>query len=174
LPPKPSSKPASKRNLILGVAGAASLAVAIAVFDRGESPPRATEPESAPAPVPDAPSPPAPIAASPGAPSPPASPSRRRVAARDAGAPLDESALMAGLHALGETDPALSLRLAAEGNARFPDSPDAPERAWIVVKSLVNLERFDEARVAGRLMVGKYPNDSWSLDVQRHLLSNPP
>jgi hypothetical protein len=86
----------------------------------------------------------------------------------------DEPSLMARLHQLKETDPPLSLRLAREGNTRFPDSPEAPERTWIVVKSLVDLHRFDEARAEARSMVAKYPNDSYAADVQRHLLSNPP
>ena len=93
--------------------------------------------------------------------------------ARDLAALVNEAALTVRLRQLGETDPALSLRLAREGNARFPNSPDAPERAFIVVKSLVDLARFKEAQQEARKMLKAYPNDPRTLDVERHLLSNP-
>jgi hypothetical protein len=72
-----------------------------------------------------------------------------------------------------ETNPPLSLRLAREGNARFPHTPDAPERAFIVVKSLVDMARFEEAQGEARKMLKDFPNDPHTLDVERHLLSNP-
>jgi len=87
--------------------------------------------------------------------------------------PLDEASLMKKLRALEGTNPPLTLRLAREGNRRLPDSPDAPERAWMAVKALANMENFREARDEARVMVKRYPGTSWSLDVQRHLLSNP-
>jgi hypothetical protein len=93
--------------------------------------------------------------------------------ARDLSALVNEAALMVRLHQLGETDPPLSLQLAREGNARFPNSPDAPERAFIVVKSLVDMTRFKEAQEEARKMLKRYPNDPHTLDVERHLLSNP-
>ncbi len=93
--------------------------------------------------------------------------------ARDLAALVNEAALMVRLRQLEETDPPLSLRLAREGNARFPTSPDAPERAFIVVKSLVDLARFKEAQQEARRMLRAYPNDPRTLDVERHLLSNP-
>jgi hypothetical protein len=86
---------------------------------------------------------------------------------------VNEVALMVRLHQLGETNPPLSLRLAREGNARFPHTPDAPERAFIVVKSLVDMARFKEAQGEARKMLKDYPNDPHTLDVERHLLSNP-
>jgi hypothetical protein len=93
--------------------------------------------------------------------------------ARDLAAMVNEAALMVRLRQLGETDPPLTLRLAREGNARFPKSPDAPERAFIVVKSLVDMTRFKEAQEEARRMLKNYPNDPHTLDVERHLLSNP-
>jgi hypothetical protein len=93
--------------------------------------------------------------------------------ARDLAALVNEAALMVRLRQLRETDPPLSLRLAREGNARFPNSSDAPERAFIVVKSLVDLARFKEAQQEARKMLKAYPNDPRTLDVERHLLSNP-
>jgi hypothetical protein len=86
---------------------------------------------------------------------------------------VNEAALMVRLRQLGETDPPLTLRLAREGNARFPNSPDAPERAFIVVKSLVDMTRFKEAQEEARRMLKNYPNDPHTLEVERHLLSNP-
>jgi hypothetical protein len=86
---------------------------------------------------------------------------------------LDEASLMVKLRALAGDDPPLTMRLAKEGNARFPDSPDAPERAWMIVKSLANLQRFKEARDEAKIMVKRYPGTSFAYDVERHLLSNP-
>jgi hypothetical protein len=102
-----------------------------------------------------------------------AHPAAAPLTARDLAALVNEAALMVRLHQLEETDPPLSLRLAREGNARFPNSPDAPERAFIVVKSLVDMARFKEAQQEARKMLKAYPNDPRTLDVERHLLSNP-
>jgi hypothetical protein len=93
--------------------------------------------------------------------------------AKDLRALANEAALMVRLHQLGETDPPLSLRLAREGNARLPRTPDAAERAFIVVKSLVDMARFKEAQDEARKMLKDYPGDPHTLDVERHLLSNP-
>lgn len=84
-----------------------------------------------------------------------------------------EAAIMQRLHAIGETDPAAALGLALEGNARFPASADAPERGWIICRSLVDLRRFSEAVAEARVMVEQYPDTPWALDVERHLLVNP-
>jgi TolA-binding protein len=92
---------------------------------------------------------------------------------RDVAALVSEASLMVRLHQLAETDPPISLELAREGNARFPHSPEAPERAFIVVKSLVDMGRFKEAQQEARRMLKDYPNDPHTLDVERHLLSNP-
>jgi len=86
---------------------------------------------------------------------------------------LDEPSMMSTLRALGDSEPQHSLDIAREGNARFPDSPDAAERQWYVCKSLVNLANFYEARDEARSMVAKYPETPWTLDVARHLLTNP-
>ena len=80
---------------------------------------------------------------------------------------------MKNLHELGEAAPAASLRLALEGNARFPTSLQAPERGWIICKSLVNMQRFQEAVAEARVVVEQYPNTPWALDIARHLLVNP-
>jgi hypothetical protein len=93
--------------------------------------------------------------------------------AREVTAVVNEAALMVRLHQLGETNPPLSLQLARDGNARYPKSADAPERAFIVVKSLVDMGRFKKAQAEARKMLKSYPNDPHTLDVERHLLSNP-
>jgi TolA-binding protein len=84
-----------------------------------------------------------------------------------------EDALMIKLRSLAGQDPQQIIRLAREANARDPDGPNAPERAWMVVKSLTDLQRFSEAKDEAQAMVNRYPGTSWALDVQRHLLSNP-
>jgi len=81
---------------------------------------------------------------------------------------------MAKLRDLEESDPILTLQLAREGNAQYPDSPDAPERQWMVAKALTNMGLFDEARVEAEFAVKQYPGTSWTNDLQRHVLSNPP
>jgi len=81
---------------------------------------------------------------------------------------------MHALRALGDSDPQRSLQLAREAEQGYPDSPDAAERAWYVCKSLVNLERFTDARHEAKRMVDKYSDTSWAADVARHLLVNPP
>ncbi len=89
-------------------------------------------------------------------------------------APLpDEPTLMSTLRTLGDSEPERSLQLARDAEQRFPDSPDAAEQEWYVCKSLVNLERFYDAREEARLMVAAYPGTPWATDVQRHLLVNP-
>jgi len=110
---------------------------------------------------------------------PPASASRsaahyRQPAEPDAGKRLDEASLMAKLHDLAASDPPLSLQLAREAVARFPDSPNAPEFEWNVVKALANMERYKEAEDEARIMVKKYPGNDFAADVDRHLLNHPP
>jgi hypothetical protein len=99
--------------------------------------------------------------------------SLRRPASARSTAPSAEASLMAKLHELGETDPPRSLELAIQGNRLYPESKDAPERGWIICKSLVNMQRFEEAQAEARIMVERYPNTPWTLDVERHLLVNP-
>ncbi len=86
---------------------------------------------------------------------------------------LDEATLMNELREMRQSDPELSLRMARDGNERFPSSPDAAERATIVVKSLMRMGRADEATAEARAMVERYPGTSWALDVKRHMLDVP-
>jgi hypothetical protein len=88
--------------------------------------------------------------------------------------PFDEASLMARIHELGSSDPELSLLLAREGNERYPNSPDAVKRMWVIVKALSELGRSEEARREALIMVQKHPNNNLTGDVRRHVLSNPP
>jgi len=87
--------------------------------------------------------------------------------------PPDEPTVMAELRGLMFTAPASSLQIARDGNARFPDGPDAAERGWFEVRVLVLLDRFDEARHVARRLVQRYPDTQWANDVRRHLRSHP-
>jgi len=86
----------------------------------------------------------------------------------------DEASLMSTLRALGDSDPERSLQLARAAEQRFPGSQDAAERSWYVCKSLVNLKRFSDAREEAKRMANEHPDTSWTADVARHLLVNPP
>ena len=90
-----------------------------------------------------------------------------------AGKPLDETSLMTKLHDLAARS-SLSLRLAKEALVRFPDSPNAPEFNWNLVKALFNMGRLEEAQKEARVMVAKYPGDYFAGDVDHHLLNHPP
>lgn len=80
---------------------------------------------------------------------------------------------MSQLRALVHTAPEQALALARRGDALFPNSPDAPERAWSAVKSLDLLKRFQEAQAEARLMLRLYPDTPWTEDVERHVLLYP-
>lgn len=85
----------------------------------------------------------------------------------------DEASLMGELRRLVKDDPTAALELAREANRRFPGSADAPERGWVIVKSLASMGRFEEARNEAQTMVDTYRNTPWAADVKRHLLTNP-
>ena len=165
------SKPAAIISAAIGVAALAVVLGALALRGERSRPAPGEEQETVAA------DPPAPKDEAP-APMPPASTPkevayRRQPSGRDAGAYPTEASLLAKLHELEETNPPLSLQLAREAVARFPDSPNAPEFEWDVVKALTNLERFREAQDEARIMVRRYPGTSWTNDIQRHVLSNP-
>ncbi len=88
--------------------------------------------------------------------------------------PRDEVALMAKLRDLGPiANPELSLKLAREGDEKFPASPDAAERGWFIVRALMEMRRTDDAIAESRIMVEKYRGASFANDVERHMLSHP-
>ena len=92
----------------------------------------------------------------------------------NAGKLLDETSLLTKLHDLAVSDPTLSLKLAKEAVDRFPDSPNAPEFEWNVVKALFNMGRLEEAKDEARIMQWKYPDNYFTGDVEHHLLNPPP
>ncbi len=93
---------------------------------------------------------------------------------RDGGARLDEATLLSRLHDLAASDPPRSLALAREAAARFPDSSNAPEFEWNIVKALANMDRYLEAETEARRMLHKFPGNAFADDVERHLLNHPP
>jgi hypothetical protein len=170
------SRPAKPAIVILA-AGVTALAVLLIVFalrDKRSAPapietqdPIVAATPPAPGEPPARPLPPVPAALAMG--------SRLRVATKpDAEKPLDETSLMTRLHDLSASDPSLSLRLAKEALDRFPDSPNAPEFNWNLVKALFNMGRVEEARGEARVMIAKYPGNDFAADVDHHLLNHPP
>ena len=169
------SRPA---RIIVGAGSAIALVAILAMFalrDNRPSPPPAEVPVpvadrsvlSAPAPaVPNLP-PQLPVPSA-------AAPKLRKPAPPEVAKTLDEASLLAKLHVLGPSDPPLSLQLAREAVARFPDSPNAPEFAWNVAKALFNMGRMKEAEAEARVMVKKYPGNYFAGDVEHHLLNHPP
>ena len=77
------------------------------------------------------------------------------------------------LRDLLNSQPLRAIELARQANQRAPESPDAAERAWIIVKALAGLGRFHEARDEAAGLVSKYPDTSWALDAKRHMLVQP-
>ncbi len=79
------------------------------------------------------------------------------------GASRPRGSRSAGVAAAGET-----------GRRELPDSPNAPEFQWNVVKALFNMAHLDEAKNEARVMLWKYPSSSFTGDVIHHLLNPPP
>jgi hypothetical protein len=95
-----------------------------------------------------------------------------RADASDGGA-RDDASLMARLREVQDADPALAYELAKEGQRRFPESADAPERAALAVKALaLQGKRFEARREAGD-MVAKYPDSPWAREVEMHTGAHP-
>ena len=144
--------------------------------------PKATEPLPAPAKAPEKPVPaPTPRPTRPpvvDASIPPDAISARPPAPKKAATPkpkmLSEPELMERLRKAQDTDEyQLSYDLAREGLRRFPDSPDAPEMAAMVVKSLARQGKASEARAEAEEMVNKYAGTSWAREVERHTGAHP-
>ena len=92
----------------------------------------------------------------------------------DARKPAEEESLLSQLHELAGSNPTVSLKIAREAVNRFPDSPDAPEFEWNVVKALFNLGRLEDAEAEARIMLARYPGSYFTGDVVHHLLNHPP
>jgi hypothetical protein len=81
-------------------------------------------------------------------------------------AQLNEAVLMARLRDVATADPGAAVQLAREGNRRFPDSPEAPERESILIHALSALDRPSEARGQAELMVNHYPDSAWVREIE--------
>ena len=146
------------RALIVG--GVAAFALVTAARRCDQSKPRESVQEnapesSAPAPArqPSAPRPPALVPAAP--------------TAAPAG-PLKETQLMARLRSIKDSNHAAAIvELARDGNRRFPDSADAPERHAILIHALADAEQRSEARGEAEYMVNHYPDSEWVREVER-------
>jgi hypothetical protein len=170
------SKPAKTAIIVLaaGVIALSALLVAFAVRHKRSVPAPIETQEPIMAATPPAPSEPAAKALPLLPPALSTGPRLRMATEPAAGKPLDETSLMTKLHDLAASDPRLSLRLAKEALDRFPDSPEAPEFNWNLVKALFNMGRLEEARKEAQVMVSKYPGNYFAGDVDHHLLNHPP
>jgi hypothetical protein len=87
--------------------------------------------------------------------------------ASSAPTPEDESTLMSELRNFKDTDPEFAIERAREGNRRFPDSAEAPERSSILIHALAAAGRASEARGEAEDMVNRYPDSEWVREVER-------
>jgi len=106
---------------------------------------------------------PAPEAAGQNTPPPAPPPS---VSAEAAVARMNEAVLMARLREVAQSDPAQTVQLARAGNKKFPDSPDAPERAAILIHALVTQNQLSEGRAEAEYMVNHYPDSKWVREIE--------
>jgi hypothetical protein len=167
----------TRLKFLLALGAAAALAVVILKSGRPphETPPPGEGPVAAAAPPIDAvPAPVAPPAAPPpsAAPHPPGpdqSPSTTAAPPRpgsEAARPLSEAVLMARLRQVAGTNDPLAVELARAGNRRFPDSPEAPERASILIHALAAQGMAKEARGEAEYAVNHYPDSQWVREIE--------
>jgi hypothetical protein len=119
--------------------------------------------------APEVVTPPPPSSASaiaPAAPPAPAPTPHPATSTRPEASTMTEKALMTRLREVAKTDSARAIKLAEEGNRRFPDSADAPERESILIHVLANAERRSEARGRAEYMVNHYPDSDWVREVE--------
>jgi hypothetical protein len=83
------------------------------------------------------------------------------------GAHLDEAHLMERLRGIKDSDLSRAVDLAREGNRRFPNSHDAPERASILVHALAGQDKPSEARGEAEFMVNHYADSTWVREVEQ-------
>jgi type IV secretory pathway VirB10-like protein len=167
---------APKIGILVGAVVVVGLAIGVkmsAPAPKAAEPPAADEPKKPEAPVlalePTQPRPPVVDASV----LPPPHPAPQRAATAKPKL-LDESALMERLRKAQDTDEyQLSYDLAREGLRRFPDSPDAPEMAAMVVKSLARQGKASEARAEAEEMVNKYVGTRWAREVEQHTGAHP-
>jgi len=81
--------------------------------------------------------------------------------------PQREEALMDELRRFKDSDPQFAVDRAREGNARFPNSADAPERTSILIHALSDLGQTSEARGIAEDMVNRYSDSAWVREIER-------
>lgn len=81
--------------------------------------------------------------------------------------PLSETQLMARLRSIKDGNPAAAIELARDGNKRFPDTSDAPERTSILIHALASQGASSEARGEAEQMVNHYPDSDWVREIER-------
>ena len=80
---------------------------------------------------------------------------------------LNESVLMARLRSVAGSNFPLAVELARAGNRRFPDSPNAPERASILIHALAAEGLARDARGEAEYAVNHYPDSAWVEGIER-------
>ncbi len=88
-------------------------------------------------------------------------------ASTSAPTPQNEMTLMDELRRFKDTDPQFAVDRAREGNVRFPNSADAPERTSILIHALSALGQTSEARGISEDMVNRYPDSVWVREIER-------
>jgi hypothetical protein len=79
---------------------------------------------------------------------------------------IAEASLMARLRELKKNNPGAAIDLAREGNRRFPDSANDPERHSILIHALADAERRGEVRGEAEFMVAHYPDSPWVQEIE--------
>lgn len=79
---------------------------------------------------------------------------------------LDEAALMTELRRIAASDPERAITVARDGNRRFADSADAPERTSILIHALATRGLSSEARGVAEEMVNHYPDSHWVREIE--------
>jgi hypothetical protein len=157
---------ATTRNRVwASVVVVAGVGLGAAAFLRAKPAP---PPTASVAPVAVAP-PPAPPTPAPHPPGPGQSPSTTAPPpdGSEASAPLNEAVLMARLRSVAGSNFPLAVELARAGNRRFPDSPNAPERASILIHALAAEGLARDARGEAEYAVNHYPDSSWVQGIER-------
>lgn len=73
---------------------------------------------------------------------------------------------MTNLREIAPRDPKAAIALARQGNDRFADSPDAPERSSILIHALAREGRALEARGEAEAVVNRYPDSPWVREIE--------
>jgi len=81
--------------------------------------------------------------------------------------PLSEDSLASEMHSLEDSNPALALELARQGQTQWPNGARAAEFAATEVKCLYRLGNPSAGRGAAEAMVNKYVGSPWAIEVER-------